>query len=65
MDTVSGVSSSPSTSSTFNSLNNKDKEKSTESGGIGLGSGDIVKLSPEREKVLPEVIRYLKRMEIK
>ena len=63
VDTVSGFSSSPSASSAFNSLSkNKEDAKSGEPNLPGLRSKERVH---QKEKILPQVIRYLKKMEIK
>ena len=64
VDTVSGFSSSPSASSAFNSLSkNKEDTKSGEPNLPGLRSEERV--VHQKERILPQVIRYLKKMEIK
>ena len=68
VDTVSGVSSSASasaSSSTFNSLNKNDIEKAAGTGKLGLLSKENEEIISKEERKLPEIIRYLKRMEVK
>ena len=64
MDTVSGISSSLSASA-FDRLNKKEKKESLEDPGVRFGGTEDNRDLADGQIILPEVIRYLKRMELR